>query len=83
MSSRNLGRHFRSATGSNPLQWLLTQRIRYAQELLEAADDGIDAIATAVGMGTATTLRRHVTRTVGVPPATYRRTFRTARAAAT
>ncbi|AJT69773.2 hypothetical protein T261_8177 [Streptomyces lydicus] len=76
MSSRNLGRHFRSVTGTTPLQWLLTQRIRHAQELLEATDDSVDAIAAATGMGTATTLRRHFNRTVGVPPDTYRRTFR-------
>jgi AraC family transcriptional regulator, transcriptional activator FtrA len=76
MSSRNLGRHFRSATGTTPLQWLLTQRIRRAQELLETTDDSIDVIAEAAGMGTATTLRRHFNRTVGVPPDTYRRTFR-------
>ncbi|GAA3078361.1 helix-turn-helix domain-containing protein [Streptomyces olivoverticillatus] len=68
MSSRNLGRHFRSVTGTTPLQWLLTQRIRRAQELLEATDDSIDVIAAATGMGTATTLRRHFNRTVGVPP---------------
>ncbi|GAA4574123.1 helix-turn-helix domain-containing protein [Planotetraspora kaengkrachanensis] len=78
MSSRNLGRHFRSVTGTTPLQWLLTQRIRHAQELLETTDDGIDAIAAATGMGTATTLRRHFNRTVGVPPDAYRRTFRSA-----
>lgn len=77
MSSRHLGRHFRSALGTTPLQWLLVQRIRYAQELLETTDDGIDAIAAAAGMGTATTLRRHFSRTVGVPPDAYRRTFRT------
>jgi transcriptional regulator GlxA family with amidase domain len=76
MSSRNLGRHFKAATGSTPLQWLLIQRIRYAQELLETTDDSIDTIARATGMGTATTLRRHFSRTVGVPPDTYRRTFR-------
>jgi transcriptional regulator GlxA family with amidase domain len=76
MSSRNLGRHFRSVTGTTPLQWLLTQRIRHAQELLETTDDTIDTIATATGMGTATTLRRHFNRTVGVPPDAYRRTFR-------
>lgn len=76
MSSRSLGRHFRAATGTTPLQWLLTQRIRRAQELLETTDDGVDAIATATGMGTSTTLRRHFNRTVGVPPDTYRRTFR-------
>ncbi|ANP50311.1 AraC family transcriptional regulator [Streptomyces griseochromogenes] len=76
MSSRHLGRHFRSATGTTPLQWLLTQRIRRAQELLETTGDSVDSIATATGMGTATTLRRHFNRTVGVPPDTYRRTFR-------
>ncbi|MFJ2582813.1 helix-turn-helix domain-containing protein [Kitasatospora aureofaciens] len=76
MSSRHLGRHFRSVTGTTPLQWLLIQRIRHAQELLETTSDGIERIASATGMGTATTLRRHFHRTVGVPPDTYRRTFR-------
>ncbi|WP_433270174.1 helix-turn-helix domain-containing protein [Micromonospora vinacea] len=76
MSSRNLARHFRSATGTTPLLWLSTQRVRRAQELLEKTDDSIDAIAEAAGMGTAATLRRHFHRTVGVPPDAYRRTFR-------
>ncbi len=76
MSSRHLGRHFRSMTGTTPLRWLLTQRIRHAQELLETTDDSVETIAAATGMGTATTLRRHFNRTVGVPPDTYRRTFR-------
>lgn len=75
-SSRTLGRHFRAATGTTPLQWLLTQRIRRAQELLENTDDSVETVAAATGMGTATTLRRHFNRTVGVPPDTYRRTFR-------
>ncbi|MFJ3203870.1 helix-turn-helix domain-containing protein [Streptomyces sp. NPDC086989] len=76
MSSRHLSRHFRAATGTTPLQWLLAQRIRHAQHLLEQTDDSIDAIADSTGMGTATTLRRHFNRTLGVPPDTYRRTFR-------
>ncbi|MFI1938000.1 helix-turn-helix domain-containing protein [Streptomyces purpureus] len=79
MSSRNLARHFRSVTGTTPLRWLLTQRIRRAQELLETTGDSVDAIAEATGMGTATTLRRHFNRTIGVPPDTYRRTFRKTR----
>lgn len=58
------------------MRWLLTQRVRHAQELLETTDDTVDTIATATGMGTATTLRRHFNRTVGVSPDTYRRTFR-------
>jgi AraC family transcriptional activator FtrA len=79
MSSRNLGRQFRAVTGTTPLQWLVTQRIRRAQELLETTDDNIDTIASATGMGTATTLRRHFNRIVGVPPDAYRRTFRSTR----
>jgi AraC family transcriptional activator FtrA len=78
MSSRHLGRQFRSMTGQAPLQWLLTQRVRRAQELLEATDESIQAVAVATGMGTATTLRRQFKRIVGVPPDTYRRAFRTA-----
>jgi len=76
LSSRHLGRHFRAVTGTTPLQWLLTQRIRRAQDLLETTDKGLDTIAEASGMGTAATLRRHFNRTVGVPPDAYRRTFR-------
>ncbi|MGW5559793.1 helix-turn-helix domain-containing protein [Micromonospora sp. NPDC003944] len=81
MSSRNLARHFRSATGTTPLLWLSTQRVRRAQELLENTDDSIDAVAEAAGMGTAATMRRHFHRTVGVPPDAYRRTFRATRSA--
>ncbi|MFD9405879.1 helix-turn-helix domain-containing protein [Streptomyces sp. NPDC059989] len=77
-SPRHLGRQFRSVTGQTPLQWLLTQRVRRAQELLEATDEGIEAVARATGMGTATTLRRQFKRIVGVPPDSYRRSFRSA-----
>ncbi|MFD9306466.1 helix-turn-helix domain-containing protein [Streptomyces sp. NPDC060048] len=75
-SPRHLGRQFRSVLGQTPLQWLLVQRVRRAQELLEVTDESIEAVARATGMGTATTLRRQFKRTVGVPPDTYRRSFR-------
>ncbi len=74
-SPRNLPRQFRAATGQTPLQWLLGQRIRHAQSLLETTDDTINSIAAASGMGTATTLRRQFKRLTGVPPDTYRRSF--------
>ncbi|MGZ9932577.1 helix-turn-helix domain-containing protein [Streptomyces sp. NC-S4] len=77
-SPRHLGRQFRAVTGQTPLQWLLTQRVRRAQELLEATDETIEAVAVATGMGTATTLRRQFKRIVGVPPDSYRRAFRSA-----
>ncbi|SBT43390.1 helix-turn-helix domain-containing protein [Micromonospora auratinigra] len=78
LSTRQLTRHFTAVTGTTPLQWLSTQRIRRAQELLENSGDSIDVIAGAAGMGSAATLRRHFHRTVGVTPDAYRRTFRSA-----
>jgi transcriptional regulator GlxA family with amidase domain len=81
MSPRHLGRQFLSVTGQTPIQWLLTQRVRRAQELLEATDESIEAVALATGMGTATTLRRQFKRIVGVPPDSYRRSFRSAKPA--
>ncbi|MEU6176116.1 helix-turn-helix domain-containing protein [Streptantibioticus parmotrematis] len=76
MSTRTLSRHFNAVTGKTPLQWLLSQRINQAQELLETTDQSIEQIAAQTGMGTAGTLRRHFNRMVGVSPDTYRRTFR-------
>jgi AraC family transcriptional activator FtrA len=81
MSTRTLRRQFRSVTGQAPIQWLLIQRVRRAQELLEATDESIEAVALATGMGTATTLRRQFKRIVGVPPDSYRRSFRSAKPA--
>jgi transcriptional regulator GlxA family with amidase domain len=75
MSPRNLARHFAATTGQSPLRWLHTQRVRRAQELLETTDLSIEQIAARTGMGTATTLRRHFSHQVGVPPEAYRRTF--------
>nr|BFE78904.1 helix-turn-helix domain-containing protein [Planobispora longispora] len=79
MSPRHLGRQFRAVTGQTPLRWLLTQRVRHAQELLETTDESIEAVALATGMGTATTLRRQFKRIVGVAPDSYRRSFRSAK----
>jgi transcriptional regulator GlxA family with amidase domain len=76
MSSRNLARHFNAVAGTSPLRWLLTQRVRRAQELLETSDLSVEQIASRTGMGTATTLRRHFSDQLGVPPEAYRRTFR-------
>ncbi|HEY1180030.1 MAG TPA: helix-turn-helix domain-containing protein [Phytomonospora sp.] len=78
VSPRHLGRRFRAVTGQTPLRWLLTERIRRAQEMLETTDESVVAVAVATGMGTATTLRRQFKRIVGVPPDAYRRAFRSA-----
>ena len=76
ISVRTLVRRFTAATGTTPLQWVLAQRVRRAQHLLESSDEPVERIASLAGFGTAANLRQHFTRTVGVAPMHYRRTFR-------
>jgi len=76
VSTRTLVRRFQGTLGTTPLQWLLMQRVRRAQNLLEATDEPVERIASTAGFGTAANLRQHFTRAVGVAPMTYRRTFR-------
>jgi AraC family transcriptional activator FtrA len=75
VSSRTLERRFSGALGMSPLQWLLQQRVRLAQELLETSDQPVDRVASACGFGTAASLRAHFTRIVGVSPSSYRQAF--------
>jgi AraC family transcriptional activator FtrA len=75
-SDRTLTRRFVATTGTTPLQWLLGRRIHRAQELLETTDASVERIAELTGMGTATSLRRHFHRALGVAPDAYRQTFR-------
>ena len=75
VSPRTLERRFASALGVSPLQWLLQQRVRHAQQLLETGDHAVERIAADCGFGTAASLRSHFARIVGVSPSAYRRTF--------
>jgi AraC family transcriptional regulator, transcriptional activator FtrA len=75
MSPRTFARRFLASTGTTPYQWLLRQRIQFAQRLLETTDLPVDAIAEATGFSTAANLRKHFGRTVHTSPQSYRRTF--------
>ena len=66
----------RAETGFAPLEWLHQQRVNRAQDLLERTEASVEQIAARCGMGTATTLRRHFQRAVGVSPTAYRTAFR-------
>jgi transcriptional regulator GlxA family with amidase domain len=59
-----------------PCTWLLSQRIRHAQHLLETTDEPIERISALGGFGSPANLRQHFTRATDVSPLTYRRTFR-------
>jgi transcriptional regulator GlxA family with amidase domain len=76
MSPRTFARRFRESTGTTPLQWLLRQRIVLAKRLLETGDTSVDLIAVHCGFGSATAMRTHFRRQVGISPIAYRRTFR-------
>jgi transcriptional regulator GlxA family with amidase domain len=76
MSARSFARRFRAHTGTTPYAWLLSQRVRLAEGMLETDGLPVDEVARRSGFGSAAGLREHFTRTRGVTPQAYRRTFR-------
>src|SRR5215472_1577499 len=74
MSPRTFARWFAAHTGTTPHQWLTSQRLITAQELLERTDRGIEQIAADCGL-TPLMLRRHFARRWGITPQAYRRRF--------
>ena len=78
MSPRTFARRFLASTGTTPLAWIVRERIRLAQRLLETGDLPIDVIARESGFGSPDNLRKHFSRALRTTPA-YRRTFRATR----
>jgi transcriptional regulator GlxA family with amidase domain len=76
MSPRTFARRFVSSTGTTPLRWILRERIRLAQRLLETSDLPVDVIARDSGFGHADNLRKHFGRALRTTPQAYRRAFR-------
>lgn len=74
MSPRTFARRFRDETGATPHAWVIGQRVRRAEELLETTDASVEQIAAQVGFDAAA-LRLHFGRARGVSPQQYRRTF--------
>ena len=75
MSARTFARRFVEETGRTPMQWVTDQRVLYARRLLEETDLDVDRVADKSGFGTATLLRHHFRRVIGVTPTDYRRRF--------
>jgi transcriptional regulator GlxA family with amidase domain len=75
MSTRTLSRRFLEQTGTTPLQWLLAQRVRHAQHLLESSLLSVEQVATNVGFESASAFRERFSKLVGASPQTYRKTF--------
>jgi len=77
MSRRTFTRQFKALTGSTVLNWLLTERLNLAQQLLETTDQSIERIAELAGFGSAEALRHHFRRVFRIAPADWRKSFRT------
>ncbi|WP_371662493.1 GlxA family transcriptional regulator [Streptomyces sp. NBC_00280] len=76
MSPRTFARRFQQETGTTPYRWILRQRVLLAQQLLEATDETMDAIAWRTGFGNAAALRHQFVRSLGTTPQAYRRAFK-------
>ena len=68
MSTRTFARRFLAETGTTPAQWVLEQRLRAAQTLLETTADPVEHVAHRSGFGNAAALRAHFARRLQQPP---------------
>lgn len=80
MSERTFLRRFIETTGLSPKVWLRQERLNRARELLESTDQPMPGIAQACGYQSVESFRAAFRNTMGLPPATYRERFGTARA---
>jgi transcriptional regulator GlxA family with amidase domain len=75
MSRRSLTRHFLALTGLSVGQWLLQERLRYAQQLLEGSHHSIEAISRMCGFGSPVSMRHHFQQVFSTSPSQWRQTF--------
>ncbi|WP_019926625.1 GlxA family transcriptional regulator [Nocardia sp. BMG111209] len=78
LSERQLTRRFLEVYGRTPGDWLIRERLRRAQELLELTDLTIDRVASQSGFATAAGLRAAFARHLHLAPSDYRNTWRAA-----
>ncbi len=71
-SGRTLARRFHEEVGTTPLNWLKTERVSRAAELLENGTIPLSDVWEACGFGSAETFRREFRKTMGIPPVRYR-----------
>jgi AraC family transcriptional regulator, transcriptional activator FtrA len=76
MSRRTLSRRFRAGLGVAPGEWLLRERLRLAQRLLERTDDPIETVARKAGYDAVVTMRAQFASRLRTSPRAYRRVFR-------
>jgi len=76
MSRRTFIRHFESACGSSPGEWIVMQRIRRAKEFLEMTNCSIEDIAARCGFKSSANLQHHFRNRLHLSPSAYRSAFK-------
>lgn len=75
LSPRQFARAFADEAGISPGRYVDQVRLEAARRHLEDTTADINQVARACGYGTPESMRRAFVRTLGVPPAEYRRRF--------
>lgn len=75
ISRRTFTRRFRETTGSTVTQWLNTERVCRAQQLLETTNLSIERISSEAGFSSALTMRQQFSKQLGTTPSAYRQNF--------
>jgi len=80
LSSRQLDRAFKQATGQSPLKYYRMLRLKRARQMALYSNDTVTDIALAVGYSSSTPLVRHYVEAFGVTPQEDRRAINSFRA---
>jgi AraC family transcriptional regulator len=72
LSEAHFARAFRQETGMSPHQYVMTQRVARAQEMLRSSDESIFQIALQCGFNDASHFSRVFRKEVGINPTSYR-----------
>ncbi|WP_349356722.1 GlxA family transcriptional regulator [Shewanella jiangmenensis] len=75
MSRRTFTRQFKATFGCTFGDWLLNQRLKYSQQILETSDASIGHIAAQAGFGSESVFRKHFKRAFNVTPKQWRSSF--------
>lgn len=75
LGERTFIRHFRTATGKPPAQYLQQVRIEAAQTLLETTNLPVDSVSESIGYMDYSAFRKLFKRIMGCTPSAYRQRF--------
>lgn len=76
MSRRSFTRQFNDLIGTSFGKWLVNERLKYSQQLLENSHHPISIISELTGFGSEVSFRRHFKQAFAVSPNHWRATFR-------